>query len=464
MNGRRTPADPDNRSDDRAPMRRRVVAASIVGSALEWYDYALYGLASALVFNKLFFPALGTNVGTIASVATFAVGFLARPLGGVVLGNLGDKRGRKFVMVTTLLMMGIATTLIGALPTYDSIGIWAPILLVLLRLCQGFGAGAEFGGAVVMSAEYAPPGRRGLFASTAQVGAEIGFLLSTAAFALVGTLPESSLLAWGWRIPFLVGIVPVAAGLYLRLRVQETPEFRRVKGRGDEARVPIAELLRTAPKQVLLAAGARLMDPPLGYLYTVFVTVYAVREVGVDKQTVLTGLLIASAAGIGTVAYFGHLIDRFGTKPIYLLAAAFAVLFAFPFYWLINTGQPIVICLALFLGTSIGKELNNAGQAAYLTEMFEPRVRLSGVSLARESVSAIGGLLPVIGLSLVTWVGGSYWPVALLMVVFGAVSFACIYVSKPVVSRVTRDTGTSDPDANADAAAPYTYAKGGAGK
>jgi MFS family permease len=206
------------------------------------------------------------------------------------------------------------------------------------------------------------------------------------------------------------------------------------------------------------------MDPPLGYLYTVFVTVYAVREVGVDKQTVLTGLLIASAAGIGTVAYFGHLIDRFGTKPIYLLAAAFAVLFAFPFYWLINTGQPIVICLALFLGTSIGKELNNAGQAAYLTEMFEPRVRLSGVSLARESVSAIGGLLPVIGLSLVTWVGGSYWPVALLMVVFGAVSFACIYVSKPVVSRVTRDTGTSDPDANADAAAPYTYAKGGAGK
>src|SRR6185312_1977592 len=257
-----------------------------------------------------------------------------------VLGNLGDKRGRKFVMVTTLLMMGIATTLIGALPTYDSIGIWAPILLVLLRLCQGFGAGAEFGGAVVMSAEYAPPGRRGLFASTAQVGAEIGFLLSTAAFALVGTLPESSLLAWGWRIPFLVGIVPVAAGLYLRLRVQETPEFRRVKGRGDEARVPIAELLRTAPKQVLLAAGARLMDPPLGYLYTVFVTVYAVREVGVDKQTVLTGLLIASAAGIGTVAYFGHLIDRFGTKPIYLLAAAFAVLFAFPFYWLINTGQP----------------------------------------------------------------------------------------------------------------------------
>jgi len=316
----------------------------------------------------------------------------------------------------------------------------------------------------VMSAEYAPPGRRGLFASTAQVGAEIGFLLSTAAFALVGTLPESSLLAWGWRIPFLVGIVPVAAGLYLRLRVQETPEFRRVKGRGDEARVPIAELLRTAPKQVLLAAGARLMDPPLGYLYTVFVTVYAVREVGVDKQTVLTGLLIASAAGIGTVAYFGHLIDRFGTKPIYLLAAAFAVLFAFPFYWLINTGQPIVICLALFLGTSIGKELNNAGQAAYLTEMFEPRVRLSGVSLARESVSAIGGLLPVIGLSLVTWVGGSYWPVALLMVVFGAVSFACIYVSKPVVSRVTRDTGTSDPDANADAAAPYTYAKGGAGK
>ena len=367
-------------------------------------------------------------------------------------------------MVTTLLMMGIATTLIGALPTYGSIGIWAPILLVLLRLCQGFGAGAEFGGAVVMSAEYAPPGRRGLFASTAQVGSEIGFLLSTAAFALVGTLPESALLAWGWRIPFLVGIVPVAAGLYLRLRVQETPEFRRVKSSGEQAQVPMAELLRTAPKQVLLAAGARLMDPPLGYLYTVFVTVYAVREVGVDKQTVLTGLLIASAAGIGTVAFFGHLIDRFGTKPIYLLAAAFAVLFAFPFYWLINTGQPIVICLALFLGTSIGKELNNAGQAAYLTEMFEPRIRLSGVSLARESVSAIGGLLPVIGLSLVTWVGGSYWPVALLMVVFGAVSFICIYVSKPVVGRDAGDANASAAGGISEPAGTYPYTKEGVGQ
>jgi MFS transporter, MHS family, shikimate and dehydroshikimate transport protein len=456
MDARRSPDNPEVRADEGAPMRRRVVAASIIGTALEWYDYALYGLASALVLNKLFFPALGPSVGTIASVATFAVGFVARPLGGVVLGNLGDKHGRKFVMITTLVLMGVATTLIGALPTYASIGIWAPILLVCLRLCQGFGAGAEFGGAVVMSAEYAPPGRRGLFASMAQVGSEIGFLLSTAAFALVGALPESALLEWGWRVPFLVGIVPLAAGLYLRLRVQETPEFRRVKGRGEQARAPMAELLRTAPKQVLLAAGARLMDPPLGYLYTVFVTVYAVQQVGVDKQTVLTGLLIASAAGIGTVAYFGHLIDRLGTRRVYLFAAAFAVLLAFPFYWLIDTGQSLVIWLALFLGTSIGKELNNAGQAAYLTEMFEPRMRVSGVLLARESVSAVGGLIPVLGLSLVTWAGGSYWPAALLMVIFGAVSFVCIYLSKPVVGREVRDPGVGASKKVTDAVPAYT--------
>jgi MFS family permease len=412
-------------------MRRRVVAASIVGSALEWYDYALYGLASALVFDKLFFPELGEEIGTIASVATFAVGFVARPIGGVVLGNIGDKRGRKVVMITTLLLMGIATTLIGVLPTYASIGIWAPILLVALRLCQGFGAGAEFGGAVVMSAEYAPPGRRGLFASSAQVGAELGFLLSTGAFALVATLPEPQLLSWGWRVPFLVGIVPVAVGLYLRLRVQETPEFRNLKRSGEQARMPMAELLRTAPRQLACATGARLMDPPLGYLYTVFVTVYAVKQIGVERQTILTGLLIASAAGVLTVALFGHLTDRFGTRRIYLCAAAFAVVLAFPFYWLVGTGQTLAIWLALFLGTSIGKELNNAGQSAYLSQIFEPRIRLSGVSLARESVSALGGLLPLIGLALVSWAGGSYWPVALLMVVLGAISFISIYLSKP---------------------------------
>ncbi|QYN20470.1 MFS transporter [Amycolatopsis sp. DSM 110486] len=452
MDARRTPAEPDPVDGGKSPMRRRVVAASIIGSALEWYDYALYGLASALVLNKLFFPDLGSEVGTIASVATFAVGFVARPLGGVVLGNLGDRHGRKAVMITTLVLMGIATTLIGALPTYGSIGVWAPILLVFLRLCQGFGAGAEFGGAVVMSAEYAPPGKRGLFASTAQVGAEIGMLLSTAAFAVIGTLPENQLLSWGWRIPFLVGIVPVAVGLFLRLRVQETPEFQRVKGTGEQPRVPMAELLRTAPKQVLLAAGARLMDPPLGYLYTVFVTVYAVKQVGVAQQTVLTGLLIASALGIGSVALFGHLTDRLGTKRVYLTAAAFAMVLAFPFYWLVDTGQPVVIWLALILGTSVGKELNNAGQAAYLTEMFEPRIRVSGVSLARESVSAVGGLIRVAGLSLVNLAGGSYWPVALLMVVLGAISFVCISLSKPVVA------GANDPDATAAPA----YAKDGA--
>lgn len=429
-------------------MRRRVVAASIVGSALEWYDYALYGLASALVFDKLFFPELGPQTGTIASVATFAVGFAARPIGGVVLGNLGDKRGRKFVMITTLLLMGIATTLIGMLPTYESIGVWAPVLLVFLRLCQGFGAGAEFGGAVVMSAEYAPPGKKGLFASSAQVGAELGFLLSTAAFALVATLPEPQLLEWGWRVPFLVGIVPVAVGLYLRLRVQETPEFRNVKSTGEQARVPMAELLRTAPKQLVLAAGARLMDPPLGYLYTVFVTVYAVKQIGVEKQTILTGLVIASAAGVITVAFFGHLTDRFGTRRVYLFAAGYAVVLAFPFYWLVGTGQTVVIWLALFLGTSIGKELNNAGQAAYLSQIFEPRVRLSGVSLARESVSALGGLLPVIGLALVSWSGGSYWPVAVVMVVLGSISFISIYLSKPFFERSARES-----DAGTDAAA-----------
>jgi len=412
-------------------MRRRVIAASIVGTALEWYDYALYGLASALVFNKLFFPDLSPAVGTIASVATFAVGFIARPLGGIVLGNIGDKHGRKAVLVISLLMMGIATTLIGALPVYHSIGIAAPALLVLLRLIQGFGAGAEFGGSVVLSAEYAPQGKQGLFASTAQVGSEIGFLLSTAAFAAVQLLPEAAIESWGWRIPFLAGIVPVIVGLWLRLRISESPEYLRVKVAEHQPRVPMLDLLRTAPKDVLLAAGARLMDPPLGYIYTTFVTVYAVNTVGVDKQTILTGLMIASGAGIFTVLLFGHLTDRFGTRRVYLFAAAFAALLSFPFYWMVNTGSPFIIFLALFLGTSVGKELNNAGQAAYLTQMFEPRLRMSGVTLSRESVSALGGFIPVIGLALANWAGGHYWPVALMMCVMALISFFCILASRP---------------------------------
>src|SRR5262245_3656523 len=333
---------------------RTVALASLVGTTVEWYDFFLYGTAAALVFNRLYFPTFDPLAGTLAAFATYGVGFAARPIGGIVIGHYGDTIGRKSMLVLTLVIMGVATFAIGLLPTYAQIGPWAAVGLVLLRIAQGFGVGGEWGGAVLMAVEHAPPKARGFYGSWPQIGVPAGLLLSTVVFTVFARLPEAAFLSWGWRVPFLLSIVLVGIGLVIRLRIMETPAFVRVKEARAESRQPVIEVLQTHPRQVLLAIGARLAENGGFYLYTVFLLVYGTQKVGIDRQTVLTGILIAAACLLVAVPVCGWLSDRLGRRPVYLFGACATALFAYPLFWLFDTGSAPLVWLALIVALVCG--------------------------------------------------------------------------------------------------------------
>lgn len=295
----------------------RAAFASFIGTATEYYDFFLYGTAAALIFGQLFFPNVSPVIGTLSAFATFGAGFLFRPLGGVFFGHFGDKIGRKAMLVITLLTMGLATFLIGLLPGYDSIGILAPILLVLLRAVQGFAVGGEWAGAALMSVEHAPQGRQGFFGSWTNNGAVGGFLLSTVAFGIFSGLPEEQFLAWGWRIPFLFSAVVVAVGLFIRLRVAETPMFEEVKESHTEARLPILEVFRSYPKNMLLIVGC-MVGPLIGFFVaTVFTLSYATEQLNIDRSTMLPILIVSTIISLLTLPLYGALSDRIGRRRMY---------------------------------------------------------------------------------------------------------------------------------------------------
>jgi MFS transporter, MHS family, shikimate and dehydroshikimate transport protein len=383
----------------------RVVAlASLIGTTIEWYDFYLYGTAAALVFNRLYFPTFDPRSGTLAAFGTYAVGFVARPIGGVVIGHYGDRIGRKSMLVLTLVIMGIATCLIGLLPTYAQIGAWAPVALVVLRLAQGFGVGGEWGGAVLMAVEHAPPGARGFYGSWPQIGVPAGLLLSTGMFSLVARLPEDQFLAWGWRVPFVLSIVLVGIGLIVRLGILETPAFARVKETGTESRRPIVEVLRAHPKELLLAIGARVGENGPFYIYTVFVLVYGTQKVGLDRQTILTGVLIAAACMLVAVPIAGALSDRIGRRPVYLFGASVTALFAYPLFRLLDTGSPPLVWLALVVALVFAQSPMYGPQAAFMSELFGARIRYSGASLGSQLSSVMaGGLSPFIATALLPY-------------------------------------------------------------
>jgi MFS family permease len=366
----------------------------------------LYGTAAALVFNQLFFPTFDPLTGTLAAFGTYAVGFVARPVGGIVIGHYGDKIGRKSMLVLTLVIMGVATFLIGALPTYQQIGPWAAVALVVLRIAQGFGVGGEWGGAVLMAVEHSPKGSRGFYGSWPQIGVPAGLLLSTAVFALFARLPQDQFLSWGWRVPFLLSVVLVGVGLLIRIRILETPVFEKVKVTGGAARQPIIEVLRTYPKQVLLAMGARFAENGAFYIYSVFVLVYATQRVGITQQVVLTGILIASACELAAIPLFGALSDRVGRRPVYLFGASVTGLFAFPLFWLLDTGSTPLVWLALVIAFVFSHAAMYGPQAAFLSELFGARVRYSGASLGAQLASVLaGGLSPFIATALLASYG-----------------------------------------------------------
>jgi MFS transporter, MHS family, shikimate and dehydroshikimate transport protein len=397
-----------NTTDGKKSSIRLVALASLVGTTIEWYDFFLYGTAAALVFNRLYFPTFDPLAGTLAAFGTYAVGFIARPIGGIIIGHYGDRIGRKSMLVLTLTIMGVATFAIGLLPTYAQIGPWAAVCLVALRLAQGFGVGGEWGGAVLMAVEHAPANARGFYGSLPQMGVPAGLLLSTAVFAQFARLPEDQFLSWGWRVPFLVSIALVGVGLVIRLRILETPLFLRMKETRSETRRPVVEVLRNHRKEVLVAVGLRLAENGAFYIYTVFVLVYGTQRAGLSRQTLLNGILIGAAAALVAIPFCGSLSDRFGRRPVYLFGACVTALFAYPLFWLLDTGSAPLVWLALFVALVFAHSPMYGPQAAFLSELFGTRVRYSGASLGSQLASVIaGGLSPFIATALLPYGRGA---------------------------------------------------------
>jgi len=414
---------------------RPVMLASFIGTAIEWYDFFLYGTAAALVFSRLFFPNVDPVVGTLSSFATFAVGFGARPLGGIIFGHFGDRIGRKSMLIYSLLIMGIATFLIGLLPTYQTIGVWAPILLVVLRCAQGIGVGGEWGGAVLMAVEHAPESRRGISGAWPQMGVPGGLFLSTVVFGLVsGAMSDAQFMAWGWRIPFLLSLLLVGIGMFIRLRILESPAFTKIQESGRTEARPLIVAVRHYRRPILLAMGMRIAENGLFYVYTVFVLTYGPGQLGVPRGTMLWAVTVAALAGLVAIPSFGALSDRIGRRPVYLFGATFLLVYAIPFFWLLQTGSPVIIGIAIVLGVAIGHNAMYGPQAAYFSELFGASVRYSGVSLAYQLASvAAGGLAPFIATALLAAHG--YYAVAAYMMLMAAITVVATYLA-PETHRV----------------------------
>jgi metabolite-proton symporter len=384
----------------------KVVFASLVGTAVEWYDFFLYGSAAALVFGALFFPESDPVTATLLAFGTYALGFVARPLGGVVFGHFGDRVGRKKMLVVALMMMGIATFAIGLLPTYASIGIAAPILLLVCRLLQGFAVGGEWGGAVLMAAEHGDDARRGFWSSWPQAGVPLGNLLATGVlFVLAAVQSDAAFESWGWRVPFLLSAVLVLIGLYVRLQLEESPVYKEAKAeiaekKQEESHLPILEVIKTYPKEVLIAMGMRMAENISYYIFTVISITYVTTYLGADKDVILQMLLIGAAFQFFLIPALGALSDRVGRRPLYLVGAVGVAVWAFVFFGLIDSLSSGKILLAVVVGLFF-HSLMYAPQAAFFSELFGTSVRYTGASVGYQLASIFAGALaPIIAVEL----------------------------------------------------------------
>ncbi|MHA6792031.1 MFS transporter [Pseudonocardia bannensis] len=387
--------------------RRRAVVASTVGTMIEWYDFFLYGTAAALVFPQIFFPGQDPYAGVIAAFGTQFVGFAARPIGAAIFGHYGDRIGRKATLIITLVLMGVGTALIGVLPGYAAIGVAAPVLLTVLRLVQGIAVGGEWGGSVLMAMEWGPPNRRGFMASWPQLGVPLGLLLSTGMVQLMSATTGPAFLAWGWRVPFLASVVLIGVGLYVRLRVMESPTFAEVKRSQTVLRIPVLEAIRHQWREILTSAFVRMSEQAPFYIFVTFVLTYGTRELGLDRNSLLTDTLIAAAIGLISVPLFGYLSDIIGRRLMYGIGIVCTALYAFPYFGLLNTREAGLVLLAIVLSL-LFHDMQYGPQAALIAECFGPNIRYSGAGLGYQLASVIaGGPAPLIAAAILQSTGSS---------------------------------------------------------
>ena len=420
-------------------MLKRARFSSFIGTVIEWYDFFIYGTAAALVFGKLFFPQSSPLAGSMAALGAFAAGFIARPIGGIIFGHFGDKLGRKTVLVTTLIIMGISTFIIGLLPTYEQIGIAAPILLVLLRVAQGLALGGEWGGAVLMVVEHAPARARGWHSAWPQLGVPAGLVLATGVMGIFTSLPVEQFENWGWRCPFVLSILLVAVGKLIRLAIEETPIFVNISERGEVSKYPVVDVLRHDKRSILIAIGSRFAENGSFFIFSVFSLTYATTYLSVSKSTILFSVVAGAFATLLTIPLFGALSDRVGRRPVFMGGAAFTGLFAFPFFWFLQTGSPILITLATVLALSIGWSAMYAPQAAFFAELFKPQVRYSGMSIGAQLVAIVaGGPSPLIATAAIALTAGQPWPIAIWLIATSLITLITLSVAPETAGRDLR--------------------------
>ncbi|GAA3748079.1 MFS family permease [Spinactinospora alkalitolerans] len=394
---------------------RRIAFAAFVGTALEWYDYFLFGTAAAIVFNRLYFTALDPTAATLAAFATFGVGFVARPVGAVVFGWVGDRIGRRPALLITVVMIGVATGLIGVLPDFTAIGIAAPVLLALLRLLQGIAVGGEWGGAVTLAVEHAPPERRSRYAVLPQIGSPVGTLMSSGAFALVLLLPADSFDSWGWRLPFLAAFPLLIIAVYIRRRVEESPLFDELVKQDERAKVPALDVFRQAWGRLVVAIAAAFLGVGGFYIMTTFMISYGAGTLDVSRSVMVNATLVAAAVQIVVLILVGRLADRLGPGRVTLWGGLATAVCAFPIFWLVDTRSTLLIILAVTAGVGV-LSIAYAVTGALLTELFPARLRYSGVALAYNIAGALSGFLPFAATALLETSGGRSWSAALLLI------------------------------------------------
>lgn len=406
--------------------------SSMVGTTIEWYDFFIYGAAAALIFNKLFFPELDPLTGVLAAFATYAVGFIGRPLGGIVFGHFGDKIGRKSMLMLTLVMMGIPTVMIGLLPTYETIGYWATFFLVILRFVQGMAMGGEWGGAVLMAVEHAPEGKKGFWGSLPQASAGGGLMLASLALGAVSLLPEEALFSWGWRLPFLASILLLGVGWYIRVKVPESPDFEKVKDKAQEIKVPALQVFKDHPRQLLTIIIARAAENAWFYIASTFALAYTTTQLGIPRSDILFATICGAFFIMVLTPLFGHLSDKVGQRNMFMFGLCILALYCYPFFSMLNTKDPVLVWTAIVLAIGVVFPIMYAPQSQLFARQFPAQIRYSGISISVQFAGILGGgIAPLIATKLLSVGNGNPYLITLYIGGMAVIAILCTCFMKP---------------------------------